>query len=182
MINLSDLVRKEGSIGMLDSFRFAYDSDVYLFEDVGDFLANKDRIYVHPLKQFPFQFADPFSTSFYAIIHDVYLERIKVKDKIVEGYWEVHDKTGQFVSLWHEGEGGDYMKSPYTFEKANSEQGFNSGDLVHSLSLKHFQKISLPVVIDLQKDGNWKCPETDSILDKIRDKFDKIILSEPELN
>jgi hypothetical protein len=182
MINLSELVREESSSGIFDSLKFAYNPNVYLFEDAGDFLVNRNRIYVPPIKQFPFQILDAYSKSFYAIMHNVCLEGVKVNDKFIDGYWAVHDESGQFVSLWHDGEEGESMRSAYTFEKANFEQNFESGDFLYSLTLKYFQKASLPVIIDLQKNKNWKCLEEDSILDKIRDKFEEIIIHKPEFN
>jgi len=56
MINLSELVRKEGNLGMFNSLKFAYDFDVYLAEDVGDFLVNRDRVYVSQLNSLIFYF------------------------------------------------------------------------------------------------------------------------------
>ena len=162
---------------MVNSLKFAYDFDVYLAEDVGDFLVNRDRVYVSPIKQFNFLF--PYTDSFYVKMHDVCLERVKVNDRVAEGHWVTHDDTGQFISLWHGGEKGVTMRSDYTFDRANNEQGFEPGDWLYSLTLRHFQKVGLPVIMDLEKERRPRLPKKDSLKDKIREKFDKIILGDP---
>ncbi len=175
MINLSELVRKEHKGSFLSSLKFAYSSDVYLAEEIGDFLVNKDRIYVPSFKQFPMPLADPYFSFYYVKLHDVFL------DHLDEEYWNVRDENDKFIGLWPDEEKRIIRPSEYTFQKANYEQGFESGDLVHSISLKYFQKIPLTLIVDIQKDINFEYSEN-SVLDKIKDKFEEIILREPELN
>jgi hypothetical protein len=175
MINLSELVRESEDVDFHLAFKLNYGSDVYLAEDVMDFEVNKDRIYVPLYKQFPLQILDPHSKSYYVKMNNVAIERIPEK----KGFWSVGDESGQLVSLWHDGEKGDVLRSEFTYKIANAEQGFESGDWVYALTLQYFPQSALPVIIDLQRDDNWDVPEKDSLLDKIKNKFDELIQPVP---
>ncbi|MBT3416984.1 hypothetical protein HON86_03355 [Candidatus Woesearchaeota archaeon] len=175
MINLSELVRKEDKTSFFNSLKFAHSSDVYLAEEIGDFLANKGRIYVPSFKQFPMPILDSYFSFYYVKMHDVFLEYLD------EEYWNVHDEDNKFIGLWPEEEKRIIRPSEYTYAMANVEQGFESGDQVHSLTFKYFQKIPLVLIVDVQKNMNFEYSEN-SVLDKIKDKFEEIILREPELN
>ena len=79
MINLSELVRKEDKTSFFNSLKFAHSSDVYLAEEIGDFLANKGRIYVPSFKQFPMPILDSYFSFYYVKMHDVFLEYLDIK-------------------------------------------------------------------------------------------------------
>jgi hypothetical protein len=176
MINLSEIVREECSLGMFGSLKSNLHSDFYLVEDVGDFLANKDRIYIPPHKVFPIHDGG----SYNVIFHNVCVERATKKDgSISDGWWNVHDETGQFYALWHSGECGEYYGSAGNYNLINEEQGFESGDWVHSLIIKQYKNISFQVITDVEKSRRPRLPKKDSVKDRIREEFDKIILGDP---
>lgn len=173
MINLSELVREEGSLGLFGSLKSACSSDVYLAEDVGDFLVNRGRIYIPPYK-----FNSMFEYNYYYVkFNDVFLGKLEDGGKVIDDWWKVYDKNGQFLSRLNID--GGCKREGYTFQRASFEQGFESGDFLHSLTLKYFQKVDLSVIIDLQKDSNFKLLEENSVLDRIKDKFEELVLRDP---
>ncbi len=168
MINLSELVREEGNLGLLSSLKFACFSEVYLAEDVGDFLVNKDRIYIPPYRVLPI-FNERY---YYAIMYNVFLNR--VNNTSTGEWWNVGDESGKFPALWH-ATGG------YTFERAEREQGFKSGDEVYSIILKQYDKSEFPIIVGLDKSRDTEVVRN-SLLDRVKDKLSELLLGDPVPN
>ena len=168
MINLSELIREEGNLRLLGSLKFTCSSDVYLAEDVGDFLVNKDRIYIPPYKMLPI-----FNEKYYcAILHNVCLNQ--VENTSTGEWWKIRDDVEEILVHW-------YIRGEYNFEKVKREQGVESGDLVHSVILKQYDRSQFPIIVGVDKSRDSEVVRN-SVLDLVRSKLDQINLGNPVPN
>ena len=172
MLNLSELGRASPDCSLWHKFRTFRDPDIYLVENMQDYIDNVRSI-PFPWYKKPFPNILFSHERAYIIIPNVGIRTIEQElnlDVDMESnFFVVHDDTGLRVMYWG-GEEENYFNSIQSFETASETQGLKDDDWVYDIFVRYIIKADLPTIIEVRKyKFSNKKPETKTLAERIKE-------------
>jgi len=170
MIDFSEFVRSNGNLSNIEIWKSLRAHNVYIAENVGDYLKNKDKIEMKWYQGFlpPLDF---FTDKIgYVFINNV---GVRVSAFDVESarpsWFHVHDETGEELMNWHNDPSLIVAPPIRTFNEVQEQEGLKLDDFVSRVIIHYCIDIDLPCIIDVEKQKYKLRSDTkESLLEKVR--------------
>jgi len=172
MLNLSEEARKSPTHPFWRKINHFRDPDIYLAEDVKDFVDNGKNLpypwYKKPVPHIIFSYLK----RAYIIFQNVGIRTVEAELGIKDSgsnHFLVHDDSGVVVMYWGF-EGQLDVGSRQSYEKAQDEQGLKKDDWVYDIFVRYIIKANLPTIVEVRKYrfSNPK-PEKAKLLQRVRE-------------
>lgn len=174
MINVTEMLRKEGHYSLFERITSYRDPELYHAENMKDFLGEASTLPYPLYKSFPS--VDNQMHRAYITIYDVGLTRLHYPDD-VEGskptHFLVHDESGEAKMNWEAER--DIFPLRNTFSDVSSEAGLTEDDWVFNVFFVHLINEGLSYICEVQKNRPRRRIKGETPFEKARD-----FLGDPE--
>lgn len=165
MINISELGRQSPRWSWWQKLDSLQTPDIYLAENVADYLEDAPHIRWPRHKQF---FCSP-SPRAYIILHNVGLSVPEKLRELQDTHWFImHDKTGRDLMYWDPEH--PLCAAEHSYEEAREEQGLTEDDWVYEVFFRYFINYGFRHIVEVKKSHfSRRRHATDSLRERIRD-------------
>ncbi len=171
MLNLSEFFRSNGRLSVKAKLRSLKDPNIYLAENVGDYLENKNKMemkfyqgFLPPIDYFTDRRA-------FVFFHNVGIRVSKIDEESERPQWfYVHDETGEELMNWHNDPSLIVAPPIRTFNQVEDEEDLKLDDFVSRVIIQYDINYKMPYIIDVEKQKYKLRPDTkkESLLEKTR--------------
>lgn len=135
MINLSGRARDLGYYSTLTILRRLREPDIFLAQNINDFLQDRQNVEIPWYKQGSF-------ARIYVILHNVRIRKIEGEDK----FFTLEDESGSFVAYWYN---SDWFPTPHSYQQTIEANGLNEKYLLHEVFFRYLLRNGLPNICEV---------------------------------